>query len=136
MPTSSAFKDFVLECLESSTTQYRFSARKMFGEYCIYVRPALSNSHTTLDSHTLSHMPKPLFLLCDETLFIKQYPQLATILESAPKAPFYKGTKQEWYIIDIDSTSLLQEVVETIAPLLPEPKVRKIRKPRHKKTKQ
>ena len=92
MPTSSEFKDFVLECLESCGTHYHFKAKKMFGEYCIYV----------WDSCEISS-PKPIFLLCDETLFIKQHKELATILESAPKAPFYKGTKQEWHILDIDS---------------------------------
>ena len=65
---------------------------------------------------------KPIFLLCDKTLFIKQYKELTTLLESAPKAPFYKGTKQEWHIIDVESNTLLGEIVEIIAPLLPEPK--------------
>lgn len=39
MPTSESFKDFVLENLNSALedTAYRFSAKKMFGEYCIYV---------------------------------------------------------------------------------------------------
>lgn len=115
MPTSSAFKDFVLEQLESSTKRYVFSARKMFGEYCIYVK----ESHTPFDTRS-----KPLFLICDEVLFVKQYVELASLLESTPKAPPFKGAK-EWYIIDVDSPMLLQEVVETIAPLLPEPKARK-----------
>lgn len=117
MPTSSEFKDFVLECLESCGTHYHFKAKKMFGEYCIYV----------WDSCEISS-PKPIFLLCDETLFIKQHKELATSLESAPKAPFYKGTKQEWHILDIDSISLLQKIIETIVPLLPEPKTKKPRK--------
>ncbi len=112
MATSAEFKDFVLEQLEFSTSRYIFSARKMFGDYCIYVR----------DSNEPFSIPKPLFLLCDETLFIKQYPELSILLKSAPKAPFYKGTKQKWHIVDVDSTSLLQEVIEIIAPLLPEPK--------------
>lgn len=110
--TSVEFKDFALDQLESSTQRYKFSARKMFGDYCIYV------------SSDLLSLPKPIFLLCDETLFIKQYKELATLLESAPKAPFYKGTKQEWHIVDVESSALLGEIVEIIAPILPEPKPR------------
>ena len=126
MPSSSEFKNFVLEQLESSTDGYRFSARKMFGEYCIYVR----------DSHTPFETPKPLFLLCDDTLFIKQYKELATLLESAPKAPPYAGAK-DWHIIDVDSSMLLGEVIETIAPFLPAPKPKKSqsKKPRKSQAK-
>lgn len=117
MPSSREFKDFVLEQLESSTEGYRFSARKMFGEYCVYVQ----------DSHTPFETPKPLFLICDDTLFIKQYPELATLLESVPKAPPYTGAR-EWHILDIDSIALLEEVVQIITPLLPEPKPKKPKK--------
>ncbi|WP_394954316.1 transcriptional regulator [uncultured Helicobacter sp.] len=117
MPSSREFKDFVLEQLESSTEGYRFSARKMFGEYCIYVQA----SHTPLET------PKPLFLLCDDMLFIKQYKELATFLESAPKAPPFVGAK-DWHIIDVDSHALLGEVIQTIVPFLPEPKPKKPRK--------
>lgn len=122
MPSSSAFKDYVLECLESSTQLYSFSVKKMFGEYCIYVYPsqALLNSY----SKPLFSTPKPLFLLCDDTLFIKQYKELASLLKFASKAPPFKGAK-EWYILDIDSPSLLRELIETISPLLPEPKAKK-----------
>ncbi|HIV49324.1 transcriptional regulator [uncultured Helicobacter sp.] len=117
MPSSREFKDFVLEQLESSTEGYRFSARKMFGEYCIYVQ----------DLHTPLETPKPLFLLCDDMLFIKQYKELATFLESAPKAPPFVGAK-DWHIIDVDSHALLGEVIQTIVPFLPEPKPKKPRK--------
>ena len=57
MATSESFKDFVLENLESALedTPYHFSAKKMFGEYCIYVIEGES-------------VPKPIFLLCDEML--------------------------------------------------------------------
>lgn len=111
MPSSREFKDFVLEQLESSTEGYRFSARKMFGEYCIYVQ----------DSHAPFECPKPLFLICDDTLFIKQYKELATLLESTPKAPPFAGAK-EWHILDVDSSALLGEITQTIVPLLPAPK--------------
>ncbi|WP_300701978.1 hypothetical protein [uncultured Campylobacter sp.] len=37
MPSSTVFKDFVLEQLSLCTNAYHFSARKMFGEFCIYI---------------------------------------------------------------------------------------------------
>lgn len=39
MATSEGFKDFVLECLNEAECggEFSFLARKMFGEYCIYV---------------------------------------------------------------------------------------------------
>lgn len=125
MPSSSEFKDFVLECLESSTKGHRFSAKKMFGEYCVYVQ----------DSHAPFERPKPLFLICDDTLFIKQYKELATLLESTPKAPPFAGAK-EWHILDVDSSALLGEITQTIVPLLPTPKPKnRIKKHKAKNTK-
>lgn len=114
MPSSSEFKDFVLDCLEASSQLYKFSSRKMFGEYCIYIQPI----------NEPFSMPKPLFLICDDTLFIKQYKELGDMLKFASKAPPYDGAK-EWYVVDVDSSTLLQELVETIAPLLPEVKPKK-----------
>lgn len=37
MATSAEFKDFVLEQCENCGSEFSFSARKMFGEYCIYL---------------------------------------------------------------------------------------------------
>lgn len=49
MATSEEFKDFVLEQLarcaeENLEGEYAFSARKMFGEYCVYIAD-LCESH-------------------------------------------------------------------------------------------
>ncbi|RDU69829.1 transcriptional regulator [Helicobacter aurati] len=117
MATSENFKDFVLEMLYNALQgeQYRFSAKKMFGEYCIYV----------LDSS--SPVPKPIFLLCDEILYVKQHEILKPILESATKGFPYSGAK-EYYILDVDSPSLLKEVVLVLAPTLPIPKPKKAKK--------
>lgn len=114
MATSESFKDFVLEALSGALqgTQYRFSAKKMFGEYCIYVS----------DDSTIT--PKPIFLLCDETLFVKEHNILQPLLESSPKGFPYPGAK-EAYILDIDSPQILREVVLTLAPTLPNPKTKK-----------
>lgn len=94
MPTSKNFKDFVLKALSRAlqNTQYHFSVRKMFGEYCIYVS----------DDSTIA--PKPIFLLYDETLFVKEHKILQSLLESAPKDFPCPGAK-EAYILDIFSTN-------------------------------
>lgn len=118
MPTSENFKDFVLENLKSALedTAYHFSAKKMFGEYCIYV----------IDRG--EGVPKPIFLLCDEILYVKQFEILKPLLESAPLGFPYTGAKES-YILDVDSLETLREVVLTLAPTLPKPK-----KPKQRKT--
>ena len=110
MPTSESFKDFVLENLKNALedTAYRFSAKKMFGEYCIYVIVGES-------------VPKPIFLLCDEVLFVKKFEILKPLLESASLGFPYAGAKES-YILDVDSLETLREVVLALAPTLPKPK--------------
>lgn len=107
----------MLENLKSALegTPYTFSARKMFGEYCIYVLDRGEN------------VPKPIFLLCDEMLYVKQFEILKPLLESAPLGFPYKGAKES-YILDVDSHALLREVVLTLAPTLPMPKPKKPKK--------
>lgn len=119
MPTSESFKDFVLENLNSALedTAYCFSAKKMFGEYCIYVIVGES-------------VPKPIFLLCDEVLFVKQFEILKPLLESTPLGFPYAGAKES-YILDVDSLETLREVVLILAPTLPTPKPKK---PKQRKT--
>ncbi len=118
MATGESFKDFVLENLNSAleNTPYSFSARKMFGEYCIYV----------IDR---GGMPKPIFLLCDEVLYVKCAEILKPILQSAPLGFAYPGAKES-YILDVESFEILREVVLTLAPTLPTPKPKK---PRNKR---
>lgn len=119
MATSESFKDFVLENLKSALedTAYHFSAKKMFGEYCIYVIVGES-------------VPKPIFLLCDEVLFVKKFEILKPLLESAPLGFPYAGAKES-YILDVDSLETLREVVLALAPTLPTPKPKK---PKQRKT--
>ena len=114
MPTSESFKDFVLENLNGALedSPYHFSTKKMFGEYCIYV----------IDRD--ESVPKPIFSLCDETLFVKRHEILKPLLESAPLGFPYEGAKES-YILDVDSLETLKEVVLTLAPTLPTPKPKK-----------
>ena len=106
MATSKEYKDYVLERLQECVASlsgdskggvesYTFSARKMFGEYCVYIQ----------DSKSMQK-PKALFLLCDECVFVKQYKILESLLAHSQKAKPYPCAK-EWYMIDYKRLSQL-----------------------------
>lgn len=97
MASREEFKNFVLECLENANLNFVFSAKKMFGDYCIYVH--------------LRAKKEPLFLLCDERLFIKCYDTFKGILDEKDK-PFEKA--KDWYVVDFENLTLLKEVVEKV----------------------
>lgn len=118
MATSESFKDFVLENLERANAEFSlnftFSARKMFGEYCIYVN----------DKGVL----KPLCLLCDESVFVKKLAELAEfVAQNAERFETgypYDGAK-EHFIIDTENAEFLGALLEILVPLLPTPKPKK-----------
>lgn len=114
MATSESFKDFVLECLERANAEFggkfTFSARKMFGEYCVYVNDGVQ---------------KPIFLLCDEVVFVKKFAPLGEFV-AQNAACFdvgypYEGAK-EHYSIDIENTEFLATLLQILIPLCPTPK--------------
>lgn len=115
MATSESFKDFVLECLERANAEFNgeftFSARKMFGEYCVYVND--------------SGIQKPLFLLCDEVVFVKKFAQLSEFVaqnaECFDTGYPYDGAK-EHYSIDIENTEFLATLLQILVPLCAAPK--------------
>lgn len=122
MASSEAFKDFVLERLEQCAREYlngafAFSARKMFGEYCVYI-----SEFGNLESQ---RSKKVLFLLCDEQVFIKKYEVLDEITSEyegffALGFPFVGA--REHYILDIENLELLAKIVQSTLPYLPTPK--------------
>lgn len=77
--------------------------KKMFGEYLVY-----SNG-------------KPVVLICDNTAFIKMHDSVKPYLENAETGFPYKGAK-EHYIIDVDDSELLTDVVTELEKSLPLPK--------------
>ena len=81
-------------------------SRKMFGEYMVYVND------------------KPLLTVCDNTVFVKKVPELATVMANAAVGCPYEGAK-EHYILDIDDTALTAQVIATLEPITPLPKKRK-----------
>lgn len=132
MATSVGFKDFVLEQLarcaeEYLEGEYAFSARKMFGEYCVYVVDS-RDSRVDLGK-------KVLFLLCDENVFIKKFECLDAMAREygayfALGFPF--DGAREHYILDIENLELMAQIIKSALPFLPTPKPRKARANRTK----
>lgn len=117
MATSESFKDFVFEHLERANAEFggkfTFSARKMFGEYCIYVNDR--------------GIQKVLFLVCDEEIFVKKFAGLGEFVlqneEYFSVGYPYAGAK-EHYKVDIESAEFLSTLLQILVPLCPAPKVK------------
>lgn len=70
----------------------------MFGEYMVYVNE------------------KPILLVCDNTVFVKQLEILSDLLGENDVGAPYDGAKPH-YIIDADDREQLQAVVNLLEPL-------------------
>ena len=103
MATTEAYLTFLLHQLEGISG---ISSKKMFGEYLIYCNG------------------KPVLTVCDNTVFVKKVPELATVMANAAVGCPYEGAK-EHYILDIDDTALTAQVIATLEPITPLPKKRK-----------
>jgi len=89
----------------------RVTARKMFGEYCVY-----------LDG-------KPVALVCDDTLYVKPTAAGRELVPDAAEGPPYPGAKPHLVIPPatwVDHEALCQ-LVRATARELPRPKPRKKR---------
>ncbi len=103
MATSAEYIEYVCERIrEFENPRYR----KMFGEYMVYVND------------------KPILLVCDDTVFVKQLDCISESMRNASKGYPYKGAK-EHYILDVDNTFLLQEVITEVERVTPLPKPKK-----------
>ena len=83
-------------------------SRKMFGEYVIYVNE------------------KPIFTVCDNTVFVKKLPAIESLMTGAPCGIPYEGAK-EAYRLDLDNEPLLAALVPLLLAHTPLPKPRKRR---------
>lgn len=102
MATDLNYVQFVCECLHGESPNYK----KMFGEYMVYIDC------------------KPILLVCDNTVFVKKYAELAEILRDADCGYPYDGAK-EHYILDVENQELTQRVVQVLKNIVPLPKKRK-----------
>lgn len=84
------------------------SARKMFGEYALY-----------LDG-------KVVALICDDRLFVKPLDVARALLPGAEEGPPYPGAKPH-LVADawLDEPDVLAEALRAVAAALPAPKPRK-----------
>ena len=80
--------------------------RKMFGEYMVYINN------------------KPILLVCDNTVFVKQLEQIADEMKNADKGYPYNGAK-EHYILDIENREFSKKIISILEPITPIPKPRK-----------
>ena len=73
--------------------------KKMFGEYMIYIDQ------------------KPIFLVCDNCVYIRMHDVLNGIINEAETGYPYPGAKLH-YVIDIDETYLLDHIIPIVLPLI------------------
>lgn len=106
MGTTKEYIQFVAEQLDNvSGVTYK----KMFGEYLVYVND------------------KPILLVCDNCVMVKEVPEFEKIMKDAPRNFPYDGAK-EHYILDIENRELTSKVIEILTEITPVPKRRSKRK--------
>lgn len=102
MASSQEYVEYVCnQILDTGNVRFR----KMFGEYMVYVNN------------------KPLLLVCDDTVYIKQLDCVELLLKDAEKGHPYSGAK-EHYILDIDDSDLCYQVVTALEEVIKVPKKR------------
>lgn len=106
MASRPEFVAYLCEQLEGTGT---VRARKMFGEYLIYVND------------------KPALLVCDDTPFVKMLPCVAELLGRRPTAAPYEGAK-EHYVLDPDDRDTLRQAVALVSEYGPLPQRRSRKK--------
>lgn len=104
MATDISYILFVIEQLRGENAAYK----KMFGEYMVYIDG------------------KPVFTVCDNTVFVKEVKELDEIMSEADRGYPYDGAK-EHYILDIENAELVEKVVSVLKQVIPVPK-KKIKK--------
>ena len=72
----------------------------MFGQYQIYVND------------------RPVLLVCDNTVFVKNHPALAHLLAEAPEGLPYPGAKPQ-KILDVEDRVLTAQVLEILERVTP-----------------
>lgn len=104
MSTSLDYIEYVCEKLND--LDMLVSYKKMFGEYMVYINQ------------------KPIFLVCDNTVFVKKHECLNEIMKNADVGIPYNGAK-EHYVVDIDQKEKFQDIAILLEPIVPLPKPRK-----------
>lgn len=107
MATTADFIEFVLEQLDGIGA---VRAKKMFGEYMVYLND------------------KPVLLVCDDTVYVKMLDAVAAEMQGAGTGIPYPHAK-EHYVLDIDNRQLSRAVVVSLEKVTPVPR-KKVKKQR------
>lgn len=102
MATSVEYIEFVCERINGN---YDKRYKKMFGEYLVYANE------------------KPIFLVCDNCVFIKKLKEVESLMSGADVGIPYSGAK-EHYILDIENKELTDKIVDILVEITPVPKKR------------
>ncbi len=103
MATSKEYMEYVSEQLRDIDG---VTYKKMFGEYMVYVHE------------------KPVLLVCDNTVLVKEVPELAELMRDAPEGYPYDGAKLH-YLLDIEDRELTSRVIAILEPITPLPRRRR-----------
>ena len=112
MATTAATVDHLLDLLSAAGT---LSARKMFGEYALY-----------LDGIIVA-------FICDDTLFLKPTPGALALLPDVDQGPCYPGSKPYLILTEtLDDPDLAIRALRAVAAEAPTPKPKPAKKPKAK----
>lgn len=103
MATSQDYIEFVCVQIKGD---YSVRYKKMFGEYMVYAND------------------KPILLVCDNCVYVKILNELSDLMSDADREIPYDGAK-EHYILDIENSELVRDVIEILERITPLPKPRK-----------
>ncbi len=105
MATKQEFVDFVLDQIEHAGV---LEAKKMFGEYALYVNG------------------KIVALICDDKLFVKPTNSGRAYIRNVVEQPPYEGAKPSFLVEEgIEDRKWLSELIRMTYRELPEPKPKK-----------
>lgn len=99
--------DFVQYIADQCSGAGEIVTKKMFGDYGIYCNGKLFG------------------LICDDRFYLKPTEAARKLLGNVTLLPPYDGTKDYFYIADVDDRDYLSEIVRETCNALPEPKKRK-----------
>ena len=98
--------DYVQYVIDQIKTNGTITYKKMFGEYLIYINA------------------KPIVMVCDNTAFVKMLDCIKPLMENAETGFPYEGAK-EHYIINVDNSEDLSNVIMVLENNVPIPKKKK-----------
>ena len=108
MGTTAATVTHMLDCLSD---QPGFSAKRMFGEYALYLNG------------------KVVALICDDQLFVRPTPGAIALATGAVLAPPYHTAKPHLLLTDLlDDPDALTSILRAVAAEVPAPKPKKPKK--------